>query len=78
MYLLLGFIFDILISILGWRKWILEQLIGSGVHNTLLDEQLRQLAGSHYDSNLESAMTSLIDEGIIMSLESQRKKKVYR
>ena len=75
MYLLLGFIFDILISILGWRKWILEQLIGSGVHNTLLDEQLRQLAGSHYDSNLESAMTSLIDEGIIMSLESQRKKK---
>jgi hypothetical protein len=62
-------------SISEWRRWLLEQLLGGGVHNALMYEELRQEAGSHYDSNLESAITSLVDEGIITSLESNRTKK---
>ena len=58
-----------------WRKWLLQQLIGEGVHNVVLEEQLYQEAGRHYDTNLDLALRSLRDEGIIVSLESGREKK---
>jgi hypothetical protein len=58
-----------------WRKWLLQQLIGEGVHNVMLEEQIHQEAGRHYDTNLDLALRSLRDEGIIVSLESSHEKK---
>jgi hypothetical protein len=58
-----------------WRKWLLQQLIGEGVHKVVLEDQIHEEAGRHYDTNLDLALRSLRDEGIIMSLESDRKKK---
>ena len=49
-----------------WRKWLLQQLIGEGVHNVMLEEHIHQEAGRHYDTNLDLALRSLRDEGIIM------------
>jgi hypothetical protein len=64
-----------LASVLEWRKWLLQQLIGEGVHNALLEESIRKEAGRHYDANLDIALKLLMDDGIIMSLESNREKK---
>jgi hypothetical protein len=54
---------------------LLQQLIGEGVHNVMLDEQIRMEAGRHYDTNFDLALRSLKDEGIIMLLESKQQKK---
>jgi hypothetical protein len=62
-------------SISEWRVWILLQLISEGLHNILLEGRLREEAGRHYDTRFDLALTSLMDEGIIMSLESKREKK---
>src|ERR671911_2503413 len=62
-------------SISEWRKWILQQLISKEIHSVMLEGSLRQEAGRHYDTKFDSALTSLMDEGIIMSLESKRQKK---
>jgi hypothetical protein len=62
-------------SISEWRIWILQQLISEGVHNILLEGRLHEEAGRHYDTRFDLALTSLMDEGIIMSLESKREKK---
>lgn len=62
-------------SISEWRMWILRQLISDGIYNVMLEERLRHEAGRHYDTKFDLAMTSLMDEGIIMSLESKREKK---
>jgi hypothetical protein len=62
-------------SISEWRIWILQQLISEGLHNILLEGRLREEAGRHYDTRFDLALTSLMDEGIIMSLESKREKK---
>lgn len=62
-------------SISEWRKWLLQQLISDGIHNVVLEESLRQEASRHYDTNFDLALTSLMDEGTIMSLESKREKK---
>jgi hypothetical protein len=59
-----------------WRKWLLQHLIGEGVHNVILEEQIHEEAGRHYDTNLDLALRSLRDEGIVMSLESNRKKNM--
>ena len=59
-----------------WRKWLLQQLIGEGVHNVMLEEQIHQEAGRHYDTNLDLALRSLRDEGIIVSLESSHEKNI--
>ena len=58
-----------------WRKWLLQQLIGEGIHNVMLDEQIRMEAGRHYDTNFDLALRSLKDDGIIMLLESKQQKK---
>ena len=57
-------------SVSEWRKWILQQLIGEGVHNALLEESISKEAGRHCDANLDIALRLLMDDGIIMSLES--------
>ncbi|HEX5977913.1 MAG TPA: hypothetical protein VFY68_11580, partial [Nitrososphaeraceae archaeon] len=41
----------------------------------MLEGRLREEAGRHYDTRFDLALTSLMDEGIIMSLESKREKK---
>jgi hypothetical protein len=58
-----------------WRKWLLHQLIGEGIHHVMLEEQIRQEAGRHYDTNLDLALRSLKNDGVIMSLESKHEKK---
>jgi len=63
------------LSTAEWRKWLLQQLIGEGIHNVMLDEQIRMEAGRHYDTNFDLALRSLKDEGIIMLLESKHQKK---
>jgi hypothetical protein len=62
-------------SISEWRKWLLQQLISDGIHNVMLEENLHQEVGRHYDTKFDLALKSLMDEGIIMSLESKREKK---
>src|SRR5918912_2976557 len=62
-------------SISEWRIWILQQLISDGIHNIMLEERLREEAGRHYDTKFDLALSSLMDEGIVMSLESKREKK---
>ena len=64
-----------MLSTAEWRRWLLQQLIGEGIHNIMLDEQIRMEAGRHYNTNFELALRSLKDEGIIMSLESKQQKK---
>ena len=64
-----------MLSTAEWRKWLLQQLIGEGVHNAILDEQIRMEAGRHYDTNFDLALRSLKDDGIIMALESKQQKK---
>src|ERR671932_674300 len=64
-----------MLSTVEWRRWLLQQLIGEGVHNVMLDEQIRMEAGRHYDTNFDLALRSLKDEGIIMLLESKQQKK---
>ena len=59
-----------------WRKWLLQQLIGEGVHNVMLEEQIQQEAGRHYDTNLDLALRSLRDEGIIVHWNLVMKKNI--
>ena len=62
-------------SISEWRIWILQQLISDGIHNVMLEQRLCEEAGRHYDTKFDLALSSLMDDGIIMSLESKREKK---
>ena len=57
-----------------WQKWILRQLICEGIHRSISESQLFRWAGRHYDPNFQPALRSLIDEGIIMVIESHRQK----
>ncbi|MDX1372869.1 MAG: hypothetical protein R3321_10385, partial [Nitrososphaeraceae archaeon] len=59
----------------GWKKWFLYQLIGEGVHNAVYHDQILREIGNNYDINLDRALQELIDDGIIMLIESRRKKK---
>lgn len=59
----------------GWKKWFLYQLVGEGVHNAVYHDQILKEIGNNYDINLDRALKELIDEGIIMLIESRRKKK---
>ncbi len=64
-----------MLAIQEWQKWILRQLICEGIHRSIPESQLFREAGRHYDPNFQTALRSLIDEGIIMILESHRQKK---
>jgi len=64
-----------MLAIQEWQKWILKQLICEGIHRSISERQLFKEAGKHYDPNFQITLHSLIDEGIIMVLESHRQKK---
>lgn len=59
----------------NWKRWIIYNLIGEGVHNVLFDDQLKKLCGNNYDENFETALNSLVDNGILLRLETNRRKK---
>lgn len=59
----------------SWKRWIIYNLIGEGVHNVLFDDQLKKLCGNNYDQNYEIALSSLVDNGILLRLETSRRKK---
>ena len=64
-----------MLNVDGWKKWFLYQLIGEGVHNAVYHDQILREIGKHYDINLDRALRDLIDEGIIMLIESRKKRK---
>ena len=59
----------------NWKRWIIYNLIGEGVHNVLFDDQLKKLCGNNYDENYDIALNSLVDNGILLRLETNRQKK---
>ena len=63
------------VSISDWKKWIIYNLIGEGVHNVLFEDQIRKLSGRHFDENLIFALNSLVDSGLLLKLETNRKRK---
>jgi hypothetical protein len=62
-------------SIPEWKRWILYNLIGEGIHNVLFEDQITKLAGRHYDNTLTIALKSLVDSGILLKLETNKRKK---
>jgi hypothetical protein len=64
-----------MVSISDWKKWIIYNLIGEGVHNVLFEDQIRKLAGRHFDENLIIALNNLVDNGLLLKLETNKKRK---
>ena len=64
-----------MLTIQEWQKWILRQLICGGIHRSVSENLLFREAGRHFDPNFQIALRSLIDEGVIMVLESHRQKR---
>lgn len=62
-------------SIPEWKKWILYNLIGEGVHNVLFEDQIKKLSGRHYEENLVTALNILVDNGTLLKLETNKRKK---
>ncbi|HEU4482584.1 MAG TPA: hypothetical protein VFR65_05980 [Nitrososphaeraceae archaeon] len=62
-------------SVQEWKRWFLYQLIGEGVHNAIYHEHIVRELGKYYDSNLDRALRDLIDDGLIMLIESRKNKK---
>ena len=62
-------------SISEWKRWILYNLIGEGIHNVLFDDQIKKLSGRHYENNLTIALNILVDSGILLKLETNKRKK---
>jgi hypothetical protein len=62
-------------SISEWKRWILFNLIGEGIHNVLFEDQIKKLSGRHYENNLTIALNLLVDNGILLKLETNKRKK---
>ncbi|HEY6534860.1 MAG TPA: hypothetical protein VIY08_03505 [Candidatus Nitrosocosmicus sp.] len=62
-------------SISEWKRWILYNLIGEGTHNVLFEDQIKKLSGRHYENNLVIALNALVDSGILLKLETNKRKK---
>jgi hypothetical protein len=62
-------------SISEWKRWILYNLIGEGTHNVLFEDQIKKLSGRHYENNLTIALNILVDNGILLKLETNKRKK---
>ena len=62
-------------SISEWKRWILYNLIGEGIHNVLFEDQIKKLSGRHYENNLTIALNILVDSGILLRLETNKRKK---
>jgi hypothetical protein len=58
-----------------WKRWLLYNLIGEGVHNVLFEDQIKKLSGRHYENNLIIALNILVDNGILLKLETNKRKK---
>jgi hypothetical protein len=63
------------VSISDWKRWILYNLIGEGVHNVLFEDQIRKLSGRHFEENLIIALNNLVDNGLLLKLETNKKRK---
>ena len=74
-YLLNLVLIAIMLKVGDWKKWFLYQLIGNGIHNVIYHEKILNEIGKHYDINLDRALRELIDDGIIMLIESKKEKK---
>lgn len=64
-----------MVSISDWKKWIIYNLIGEGVHNVLFEDQIRKLSGRHFEENLIFALNNLVDNGLLLKLETNKKRK---
>ena len=64
-----------MVSISDWKKWIIYNLIGEGVHNVLFEDQIRKLSGRHFEENLIIALNNLVDNGLLLKLETNKKRK---
>ncbi len=64
-----------MVSISEWKKWIIYNLIGEGVHNVLFEDQIRKLSGRHFEENLTLALNNLVDNGLLLKLETNKKRK---
>ncbi len=62
-------------SIPEWKRWILYNLIGEGIHTVLFEDQIKKLSGRHYENNLTVALNVLVDNGILLKLETNKRKK---
>ena len=62
-------------TISEWKRWILNNLIGEGLHNVLHEDQIKKLSGRHYENNLTIALNMLVDNGILLKLETNKRKK---
>ena len=62
-------------SIPEWKRWILYNLIGEGIHTALFEDQIKKLSGRHYENNLTVALNVLVDIGILLKLETNKRKK---
>ena len=62
-------------TISEWKRWILYNLIGEGLHNVLHEDQIKKLSGRHYENNLTIALNMLVDNGILLKLETNKRKK---
>ena len=62
-------------SIPEWKRWILYNLIGEGIHTVLFEDQIKKLSGRHYENNLADALNVLVDNGILLKLETNKRKK---
>jgi hypothetical protein len=62
-------------SISEWKRWVLYNLIGEGTHNVLFEDQIKKLSGRHYENNLTIALNILVDNGILLKLETNKRKK---
>ena len=62
-------------TISEWKRWILYNLIGEGLHNVLYEDQIKKLSGRHYENNLTIALNMLVDNGILLKLETNKRKK---
>ena len=62
-------------SISEWKRWVLYNLIGEGTHNVLFEDQIKKLSGRHYENNLTIALNVLVDNGILLKLETNKRKK---
>lgn len=62
-------------TITEWKRWILYNLIGEGVHNVLFEDQIKKLSGRHYENNLTIALNMLVDSGLLLRLETNKRKK---
>ena len=63
-----------MVSISDWKKWIIYNLIGEGYTTFSLKNRLES-SGRHFDENLIFALNNLVDNGLLLKLETNKKRK---